>query len=140
MWNQVVIILIGLWIMASPDMMGYSGPEQTNHHIVGPLIVSFGLIALSETTRSARWANVALGLWLIVAPFILGYDPLKSSLLGTAIFGLSLIEGPRQEQLGGGWSRLWKSPTGSTMTDRSTKERSPQSGSRRTEATRSEID
>lgn len=137
MWNQVVIILIGLWIMASPDMMGYSGPEQTNHHIVGPLIVSFGIIALTETTRSARWANVTLGLWLVVAPLVLNYDPLKSSLLGTAIFGLSLIEGSRREQLGGGWSRLWKSPTDSTITEystecRSAKERAPQSGSRRT--------
>lgn len=110
MWNQVVIILIGLWVMASPDVMDYSGLERTNHHIVAPLIVSFGMIALSESTRSTRWVNVALGLWLIVAPFVLSYDPLKSSIVGAAIFSLSLIEGSRREQLGGGWSRLWKKP------------------------------
>jgi hypothetical protein len=117
-WNQVVIILIGLWVMASPDMMGYSGPERTNHHIVGPLVVSFGMIALSQTTRSARWVNVVLGLWLIVAPFALSYSPLKSSLVGTVVFGLSLIEGSRREQLGGGWTRLWKSPPDLTMAGR----------------------
>jgi hypothetical protein len=114
-WNQLIIILIGLWVMASPDVMGYSGPEQTNHHIVGPLIVSFGVIALSETTRSVRWANVALGFWLIVAPFVLRYDPLKSSLVGTAIAGLSFLEGSRREQLGGGWTRVWKTPPDSTL-------------------------
>ena len=110
MWNQVVIVLIGLWVMASPDVMGYSGAERTNHHIVGPLIVSFGMIALAETTRATRWVNVALGLWLIVAPFVLSYDFLKSSLLGMGVFGLSLLEGTRKEQLGGGWSRVWKGP------------------------------
>jgi hypothetical protein len=135
MWNQVIIILIGLWLMASPDVMGYNGAERTNHHIVGPLIVSFGMIALSETTRSARWANVALGLWLIVAPFVLSYDPLKSSLLGIAILGLSLIEGSRREQLGGGWTRLWKSPPDSTAAGRQDtgfSEKAPKSGPRRT--------
>ena len=110
MWNQVVVIVIGLWLMASPDVMGYSGPVRTNHHIVGPLIVSFGMIALSESMRSTRWVNVGLGLWLIAAPFILGYNALTSSLLGAGMIGLSLIEGPRREELGGGWTRLWKGP------------------------------
>jgi hypothetical protein len=127
MWNQIVIIVIGLWLMASPDVMEYSGPERTNHHILGPLVVSFGVIALSETTRSVRWANAAVGLWLIAAPFALSYNPLKSSLLGVAIFALSLIEGSRREQLGGGWTRLWKTPptTEASGGDTGASERAP---------------
>jgi hypothetical protein len=114
MWNHVVVIVIGLWVMASPDVMGYNGPARTNHHIVGPLLVSFGMIALAESMRSTRWVNVGLGLWLVVAPFILSYHALHSSILGTAIVGLSLIEGTRTEKLGGGWPRLWKGSPDST--------------------------
>lgn len=111
MWNQIVTILIGLWVMASPDVMGYnSGPERMNNQIVGPLVISFAMIATSETTRAVRWMNVTLGLWLVVAPYVLSYEPLKSSVLGIAILGLSLIEGTRRERLGGGWSRLWTRP------------------------------
>ena len=117
MWNQVVVIVIGLWLMASPDVMQYGGPVRTNHHIVGPLIVSFGMIALSESMRSMRWVNVGFGLWLIAAPFILSYNALNSSLLGTAIVGLSLLEGTRREELGGGWTRLWRRPDDSTVAD-----------------------
>ena len=52
---QLAVILLGLWIMASPDLMSYEGPERLNNHIVGPLVVSMGIIALAETTRAVRW-------------------------------------------------------------------------------------
>ena len=117
MWNHLIVIVIGLWVMASPDVMGYEEPARTSHHIVGPLIVSFGMIALSESMRSMRWVNVGLGLWLIVAPFVFRYLALDTSLIGAAIMGLSLIKGTRREQLGGGWTRVWKGPPDSSRSD-----------------------
>ncbi|ALA58997.1 SPW repeat domain-containing protein [Nitrospira moscoviensis] len=114
MWNQLLVILLGLWLTASPGVMQYEGPERTNNHIVGPLVVSAAIIALAEATRAMRWVNVTLGAWLIVAPALLGYDPLhigvRSSLVGAAILALSLIEGPRRARMGGGWPRLWRTP------------------------------
>ncbi len=51
MWNQLLVAALGMWITASPDVMGYEGPERLNSHIVGPLIVSAATIAAAETTR-----------------------------------------------------------------------------------------
>jgi hypothetical protein len=105
-----LVILLGLWVTASPDVMGYEGPERLNNHITGPLVVSAAVIAIAETTRSLRWINVGLGSWLILAPVVLHYGPLhigvRSSLIGMAVAGLSFIGGTRRHELGGGWSRL----------------------------------
>jgi hypothetical protein len=110
-WNHGLVALFGLWIMAVPDIMQYEGPERMNDHIVGPLVFSAAVIAISETTRFVRWMNVILGGWLIVAPIVLGYEPLhigvRSSLLGAAILALSFITRPPKERMGGGWSRVW---------------------------------
>jgi hypothetical protein len=112
MFNHLLVAGLGLWIMASPDVMGYEGPERLNNHIVGPLVVSMGIIALAETTRAARWVNVALGCWLVLAPVLLLYEPLhvgvRSAVLGMAIAGLSWLPGERRSSQGGGWSVLWK--------------------------------
>jgi hypothetical protein len=112
MWYQLAVTVLGLWIMASPDVMGYEGPERLNNHIVGPLVVSMAIIALAETTRGVRWVNVVLGCWLVAAPVLLQYEPLsigvRSAVLGIAIAGLSWFPGERRSLLGGGWSALWK--------------------------------
>ena len=112
MWHQSAVILLGLWVLASPDVMGYEGPERLNNHIIGPLVVSAGIIALAETTRAVRWINLALGSWLVLAPVVLQYEPLhigvRSALLGIAIAGLSWFPGERRSLQGGGWPALWK--------------------------------
>jgi len=123
MWNQLLVIILGLWITASPDVMGYEGPERLNNQIVGPLVVSVAVIAAAETTRAMRWANVALGCWLMLAPVVLRYEPLhvgvRSSLLGLAVLGLSWLPGTRTHQLGGGWARLWTRRPAEENADRS---------------------
>lgn len=111
MWNQLLVVLLGLWLMAAPDLMQYEGLERLNDHIVGPLVVSVAVIAIAETTRALRWANVVMACWLIVAPVIFGYSPLhigvRSGVVGAMILGLSLIEGRHRERIGGGWGRIW---------------------------------
>jgi hypothetical protein len=122
MWYQSAVILLGLWLMASPDVMGYEGPERLNNYIVGPLVVSAGIMALAETTRAVRWVNVVLGCWLVLAPVLLHYEPLhigvRSALLGIAITGLSWFPGERRSLQGGGWSALWKRDVGPAATAR----------------------
>jgi hypothetical protein len=123
MWNQLLVVVLGLWITASPDVMGYEGPERLNNQIVGPLVISVAIIAAAETTRAMRWINVALGCWLMLAPVLLRYDPLhvgvRSSLVGLAVVGLSWLPGSHTHQLGGGWARLWADRPADENGDRS---------------------
>lgn len=105
-------ILLGVWLMAAPDVLGYAGSAQTNDRIVGPLIISFATVAIWEATRSLRHVNTVLGSWLLLAPWVLGYAslPLFNSLIvGVLTVLFSLVKGKITETYGGGWSRLWRS-------------------------------
>ncbi|MDX1662562.1 MAG: SPW repeat protein [Candidatus Promineifilaceae bacterium] len=113
-WPRLVNALLGGWLMASPALFGYAATTASkNQRVVGPLVVMFALIAVWEVTRPLRWLNLALGLWLIVSPFLLGTLDRTDAMLiavatGLVIVGLSLVRGPIHERFGDGWSALWR--------------------------------
>ncbi len=110
-WNHLLVMVLGLWLMISPAVMGYEGPERLINLFTGALVASMALIASIETTRMFRWFNVILGTWLMLAPPMLHYHPfhigVRSSLIGLAIIGLSLIDRSRHRQRARwGWIQL----------------------------------
>lgn len=115
MWAQIINIIIGIWLMASPEVLMYSGAAADNDHIIGPVITSFAIIALSGCTRFVARYNTPLGIWLLLAPWILGYtetvtiyNDIVSGILVTA---LSFFMRKTSNQYGGGWTAIWKSDT-----------------------------
>lgn len=111
MWPHFLTAVIGVWLLASPDILGYSGSAQVNNQMVGAWIITFGLIAMSESVRAVRWGNTALGAWLICAPFILEYPDERawgSIASGLGTIALSCIRGPLSNRFGGGWRILWR--------------------------------
>jgi hypothetical protein len=110
MWAQLITTVLGVWLTASPDLLGYTGHAATNDHIVGPTIASFAFVAVWEVMRGLRWVNVVLGGWLLIAPWVLGYGewlPMVNSLtVGVAVMGLSFVKGTLTQRYGGGWSAL----------------------------------
>jgi len=111
MWPHVLTAGIGLWLLASPDLLGYEGPAQVNNQIVGAWITTLAVIAMAESVRALRWGNVALGAWLIGAPFMLDYPDeraIGSIALGVVVVALSCIRGSVSNRFGGGWSALWR--------------------------------
>jgi len=105
-------ILSGLWLTAAPAVFDYVGPARVNDTIVGPLIVTFGVIALWEVMRGLRWLNMALAVWLMAAPWVLDYQfPLpvgNDILVGLLVLVFSASGGKRTQRFGGGWSSLWR--------------------------------
>jgi hypothetical protein len=113
MWAQAVVSVLGIWLLAAPDVLTYSGLARYNNQIIGVWIATFGLIAMSESVRAVRWVNVGLGLWLVLAPFTWKYPHeqfWESLVVGVAVMALACVRGPISGQFGGGWSALWKSP------------------------------
>lgn len=108
---------LGIWLMASPAVLGYGNPAETNDRIVGPLIATLAIIAIWDILRPARRVNLVLGLWLIAAPWVLplffdpGYPPqatLNSMVVGAFVAALSLYRGKLGTRFGGGWRVLWQ--------------------------------
>ncbi len=99
--------------MASPSILGFNHQATDNDHIVGPIIASFAIISWWEATRVVRLYNLPLGAWLLLAPWVLGYQAttpiINDMLVGALVISFSLVEGKITDEYGGGWSAIWQS-------------------------------
>jgi hypothetical protein len=106
----LLVTTLGIWLTAAPDLLHYTGYAATNDHILGPLIASCAFVAIWEVMRGIRWINVALGGWLLLAPWLLGYGEtisiFNSLIVGISVTTLSFIKGKMTHRFGGGWAAL----------------------------------
>ncbi len=107
---QLVCAAIGLWLMAAPALFGYAGPAAVSDYVVGPIVAAIGLVAAWEAMRELRWANLPFGLWLVIAPWVLGAPDaaiLNDLGAGIALLAFAPAGGGVRGRYGGGWSALW---------------------------------
>jgi hypothetical protein len=67
-------ILLGAWLVVSPWIIGYVSREMMWHDVVvGAALVAIAAVRAGSHRRAAvpGWLGLLLGLWLIVAPFVL---------------------------------------------------------------------
>jgi SPW repeat len=75
-WEDLATLLLGFVLMISPWIVSQTdnGTAVANAGIIGFLLI---LLAGFEMSRLQRWEEVAmllLGLWMIAAPYTLGYE------------------------------------------------------------------
>jgi hypothetical protein len=93
------VFLLGLYCAVSPWVVHYttSQPDLVPHNLV--MGIAIGLLALGFTRAPERmyglsWAMCALGIWMIVAPWIVGDSPDAGVVWNNIIIGaLALILG-----------------------------------------------
>jgi hypothetical protein len=112
MWTAIINILLGLWLMISPELLQLEKTASSNNYIIGPLILTFSITALWELNRSALFFNAVMGIWLAISPLVLN---LQSSvaiwntiLSGILIVLFSLIKTRKKGNYGGGWRSLFE--------------------------------
>lgn len=93
------VFLLGLYCAASPWIVHYttSQPSLVTHNLI--MGIAIGMLALGFTRAPERmyglsWAMCALGLWLIVSPWIVGDSPDAGVVWNNIIIGaLAVILG-----------------------------------------------
>ena len=89
-----IIGLAGLWEIVAPFVFGMTATTAFlwDAIIVGLALLVFGVwAALSNeetTVKYLNWINAVLGLWLIIAPFILGYSSATVAMWNDIVIGL----------------------------------------------------
>lgn len=122
MGARLINLFVGVWLMISPDVFNWTIQQANHQYLVGPLIIAIAIIALSEATRNVRYGNTALGVWLIVSPWVLS-TPNSGFIVhqitaGLVLVGFSLRKGNLKNHFGGGWrSLLQKAPRHSQAAD-----------------------
>ncbi|WP_030753394.1 SPW repeat protein [Streptomyces sp. NRRL S-31] len=86
------VFLLGLYCAASPWIVHYSAsqPALTTHNLI--MGIAIGLLALGFTRAPERmyglsWAMCALGIWMIIAPWIVGRGPDTGVIVNNVVIG-----------------------------------------------------
>jgi O-antigen ligase len=86
-----------MWLMAAPSVLGLNGAAADSTHIVGALVVTLAVVAFAEPARLVRYLNVLLGIWVMLAPWLVAGGTSawvwNSVVSGLAIIALSLRRG-----------------------------------------------
>ena len=68
---RILAAALGVWLMVSPAVLGYSGPAAIDAWAVGPIVVGSSLVGAWQVMRPLRWVESLAGAWLLVVPWIL---------------------------------------------------------------------
>jgi hypothetical protein len=82
-WQDWASFALGLWLAVSPWLADYSQHEAAtaNAAFLGLALALACHFEVSFGELSAEWLNLIAGLWLMAAPFVLGFS---SSLVAAA--------------------------------------------------------
>lgn len=90
-------IIAGLWLIAAPYLLGFSGTTlSANSIVIGIAVAAIALIRVvyPMTTSGLDWLNVVLGAWLLFSPFFMGAASAgaqwNSIIIGIIVGGLAL--------------------------------------------------
>jgi|GEM_PF-385904 hypothetical protein len=74
-WQNWVTLILGLWLIIAPfaGFVPAAAPEAVNSYVSGVLIVILSAWALDQPQLWKQWLKVAIGIWLILAPFAIGF-------------------------------------------------------------------
>lgn len=108
-WPLLAGSIIGVWLMFTRLVFDSTGAMANSDHLMGSLIITFAVMALAEVGRPLRFANIAFGIWLVVAPWLLEgvgntWAVVNSIASGLLVILLSVPGGPIKYRYGN-WNR-----------------------------------
>ena len=92
--NSWVNLLLGIWVIISPFVLGIYAPKGIwNNVITGVVVGVLAIIRWSMHQSGWSWVNLILGIWLVISPFVLflsGAAMWNNVILGILICAFSL--------------------------------------------------
>jgi hypothetical protein len=89
-WQDWVNLLLGLWLIAAPFVgVGVSNNlAAANSYVAGVVVAISAIAAITRPYVWEEWLNLVVGLWLIIAPFILQFSGQAGPMWNQIIVGL----------------------------------------------------
>ena len=88
-WQDAVNALLGAWLVASPWVLGFQGMlvAAAVTTAVGALLVASSIEAMQVPQAWEEWLDVMLGIGLMLAPLLFGFDGVAPALQNALITG-----------------------------------------------------
>ena len=92
-WQDVVNALLGIWVVLSPWALGFQGATTAtaNAVVVGVALVAAALGAMLMPRAWEEWTECALGAWLVISPWVLGFGAQRDAMLAAVCSGLVIV-------------------------------------------------
>lgn len=90
-WQDWVNLLLGVWLVVSPWALNYAGDVRSaasNAYLLGLAIVVFAALAVYMPKAWEEAVSIVLGIWMIIAPWVLGFNTHIAVLLNAVVVGL----------------------------------------------------
>ena len=87
---NIVNAIVGAGLFLSPWLFGFDGEQAAswNAWIGGLLVAIIAVAAVTDLETWEEWVNMAIGLWLMISPWVLGFTGLTNAFWGTLMAGL----------------------------------------------------
>lgn len=97
-WQPILALVLGVYIIATPWLIPYllKSPALLagaawSHYAAGLAIVVAAIFAIMSFEEWTAWLEALLGLWIIIAPWALGFSALSVFTWSSVIVGIALI-------------------------------------------------
>jgi hypothetical protein len=89
-------LILGIWLIIAPFAFGYSTVSRIatgDDIILGVLLicVSWWILAAAAAPVGAAWFQLACGIWILIAPFVLGYTFASRAMQNDVVCGIIAI-------------------------------------------------
>jgi FtsH-binding integral membrane protein len=100
-WQDWLVAIVGAWLVASNWVLSYALPDTAptalgatifwNSVLTGAAAILLGGTAIAAFTLWEEWADIAIGLWLVVSPWILGFANIQLAMWNVVLSGVVII-------------------------------------------------
>jgi hypothetical protein len=92
-WQDPMNALVGVWLILSPWALGFQDHLTALGNVVtvGILLIAAAIGAIFLPRAWEEWTEAALGLWLAVSPWVLGFSALQNAMLSAVVTGIVVM-------------------------------------------------
>lgn len=92
-WQDPVNAVVGAWFALSPWILGFADQPaaMASSVITGLALAAAALGAMFLPRAWEEWTESALGLWMVVSPWLLGFSGLQFAMANAVASGLVVI-------------------------------------------------
>lgn len=94
-WTSGTNLVAGIWLILAPFILGYSSVTAAvwNDIVIGLAVAGLAWVRVAKPTEreGVSWINVVLGVWLLAAPFALGYTATAAAMWNDIVIGIVVV-------------------------------------------------
>jgi hypothetical protein len=115
-WQDAASLLVGVWLVLSPFVLGSSGAAVWITIALGLAVILFAVEAFVIPSYLEEWGEMLLGLALVLAPWTVGYEQVSATvssvLSGILVILLAGWELMTDRDFTTWWHDRWHHPAG----------------------------